>query len=232
MSFPDNPITGQLHTIGTTEWRWDGEKWIIKGSGATISDVYTNEVGLVQDAKFIEDLYDKVLEPLDKPLFHSQEGVNIALSEIIDNLKSDDVEVKTPEVLLENDESLVADLYQRVLDTTTRPLLGTQESVNIAFTEIIDNLKSDDVEVSTPDVKLNDDEIIVGNLYQRVLETLRAPTLGTQESVNIALSEIIDALKIVDFVSEDPVVIENDPYNPGTNMIKFDITSLPRISKP
>ena len=215
MSFPDNPVTGQLHTIGTTEWRWDGEKWIIKGSGATISDVYTDEVGLVQEAKVIEDLYNKVLEPLDKPLFRSQEGVNIALSEIIDNLKSDDVEVKTPEVLLDNDESVVADLYQKILDTTTRPLLGTQESVNIAFTEIIDNLKSDDVEVSTPDVKLNDDESVVADLYQRVLETTTPPALGTQESVNIAFTEIIDNIKS----DGANVIIDDsppgfDPYDP------------------
>jgi len=210
MSFPDNPVTGQLHTIGTTEWRWDGEKWIIKGSGATISDVYTNEVGLVQDAKFIEDLYDKVLEPLDKPLFRSQEGVNIALSEIIDNLKSDDVEVKTPEVLLENDESLVADLYQRVLDTTTRPLLGTQESVNIAFTEIIDNLKSDDVEVKTPEVLLDNDESVVADLYQKILDTTTRPLLGTQESVNIAFTEIIDNLKSDDVEVFTPDVKLND----------------------
>ena len=215
MSFPDNPVTGQLHTIGTTEWRWDGEKWIIKGSGATISDVYTNEVGLVQDAKFIEDLYEKVLEPLDKPLFRNQEGVNIALSEIIGNLKSDDVEVRTPEVLLENDESLVADLYQKVLDTTTRPLLGTQESVNIAFTEIIDNLKSDDVEIRTPEVLLENDESIVADLYQRILETITPPALGTQESVNIAFTEIIDNLKS----GGANVIIDDsppgfDPYDP------------------
>ena len=145
MSFPDNPEIGELHTIGTTEWRWDGEKWIIKGSGGTISDVYTDEAGLVKDASFVEDLYDRVLEPLEKPLFQNQEGVNIAFTEIIDNLKLDDpypdFEVSTPDVKLNDDESIVADLYQRVLETLSAPLLGTQESVNIAFTEIIDALK-------------------------------------------------------------------------------------------
>ena len=87
MSFPQADYEGQLHTIGNTEWRWDGEKWVIEGSGTTIKDVYTDEVGLVRDAQFVQDLYAKVLETLATPVLSDQEDVNIAFTEIIDNLK-------------------------------------------------------------------------------------------------------------------------------------------------
>ena len=89
MSFPQAEYEGQLHTIGNTEWRWDGEKWLIEGSGTTIKDVYTDEVGLVKDAQFVQDLYVKVLETISAPVLSDQEDVNIAFTEIIENLKSE-----------------------------------------------------------------------------------------------------------------------------------------------
>ena len=138
MSFPQAEYEGQLHTIGNTEWRWDGEKWLIEGSGTTIKDVYTDEVGLVKDAQFIQDLYVKVLETIGAPVLSDQEDVNIAFTEIIDSLKKD---VNTDEVGLAKDAQFVQDLYVKVLETISAPVLSDQEDVNIAFTEIIENLK-------------------------------------------------------------------------------------------
>ena len=50
--------------------------------------------------------------------------------------------VTTPNVYLENDELAVGSLYQKVLETPTVPVIGDQETANIAFAEIIDNLKA------------------------------------------------------------------------------------------
>lgn len=29
IDFPDTPTVGDLHTVGSRTWRWDGEKWLV-----------------------------------------------------------------------------------------------------------------------------------------------------------------------------------------------------------
>jgi hypothetical protein len=93
MTFPNppaDPTVNEEHSQGGKTWKWDGEKWNLKFNE---QNIFTDEVFLQSDRSFIEDLYQDTLETSTKPLIPNQEGVNIALTEIIDNLKSDGANV-------------------------------------------------------------------------------------------------------------------------------------------